>query len=64
MRTALKFPATIGDTATALGVSPQTLRYLELRGVVNPERDSSGRRLYLPDDIERIRTYRAVHGRK
>lgn len=43
----------IGDVATQLGLSPDTLRYFERRGIVPPPaRDDAGRRVY---------TDRAVH---
>lgn len=35
------------------------VRFLEKRGVLSPEKDSTGRRLYSASDAERIRAHRA-----
>jgi DNA-binding transcriptional MerR regulator len=58
------YPATISDAARLLGVSKASLLLYEKAGVVRPSRDSQGRRLYLPDDVQRVREYREQHGRK
>jgi len=44
----------IGKVAKEVGVSPQTIRGLELRGLISPERDWDGNRIFRPDDIPRI----------
>ena len=62
--TSPQYPKTIGCVAELFGVSPALLRVYEQQGLVQPERDSSGRRLYLPDDVERIRKYRKRFGSK
>jgi DNA-binding transcriptional MerR regulator len=46
----------IGAVARMLGITPSTLRTWEDRyGLVSPQRNGSGRRLYSHDDIERLR---------
>ena len=49
---------TISSAAHEVGVTPVTLRAYEARGVIVPERDSSGRRLYSDQDIEAARLFR------
>lgn len=52
---------TIGAVARALGLNPKTIRYYEGIGLVpEPQREgggwaSPGRRVYAPDEIERLR---------
>lgn len=46
---------TIGEVAEAVGVSPQTLRVWEAKGLVVPERSSGGQRLYAEDHVQRAR---------
>jgi DNA-binding transcriptional MerR regulator len=58
------FPQTIGDVARTFRVTPSLIRHYELIGVVKPARDSIGRRLYLPGDVERIAEYRNKLRRK
>src|SRR5947207_15644650 len=49
----------IGDIASACGVSPDTIRHYEARGVISAvPRDASGYRDYSPDLIERVRMIR------
>lgn len=46
----------IGAVARMLGITPSTLRTWEDRyGLVSPQRNGSGRRLYSHDEIERLR---------
>jgi DNA-binding transcriptional MerR regulator len=46
----------IGAVARMLGITPSTLRTWEDRyGLVSPQRNGSGRRLYSPDEIEQLR---------
>jgi len=45
-----------GDVAKGLGVSPDLIRRLELRGEIPPIlRDRAGQRRYSSADVERIR---------
>jgi DNA-binding transcriptional MerR regulator len=39
------------------------VRFLEKRGIVSPDRDSTGRRLYAPGDAQKIREHRAAAAR-
>jgi DNA-binding transcriptional MerR regulator len=51
--------------ATAVGVSPQTLRVWEAKGLLVPQRSPGGRRLYTQADLERasqIALLRRRHG--
>ncbi len=48
----------IGEAARRLGVHPMTLVLWEKRGIVSPERDSSGRRIFLGEDIARLKKER------
>ena len=45
---------TIGEVARRAGVSPSAIRYYESVGLVEPERRSSGRRLYGEVAVERL----------
>ncbi len=45
----------IGAVAREVGVSSQTIRSLELRGLISPRRDWDGNRVFSPDDIPKIR---------
>ncbi len=47
----------IGDIARALGVSRDTIRRLERRGLITAERDWAGHRRFSPTDLERVRTF-------
>ncbi len=46
----------IGDVARALGVSRDTIRRLERRGVVSPQRDWLGQRRFTEEDLAYLRT--------
>lgn len=49
----------IGEVASACGVSDDTVRHYEARGVIPPpERGANGYRRYPPETIDRIRTIR------
>jgi len=49
----------IGEVASACGVSVDTIRHYEARGVLpRCERDASGYRRYAPEAIERVRLIR------
>jgi len=45
----------IGELAKKLGVSPDTIRRLERRGVLVPDRDWAGHRRFSEADLERLR---------
>jgi DNA-binding transcriptional MerR regulator len=47
---------TIQEAAETTGWSPRMLRYVERVGLVEPERSSSGYRLYGPAALQRLRT--------
>ncbi|WP_297850439.1 TipAS antibiotic-recognition domain-containing protein [uncultured Corynebacterium sp.] len=54
---------TIGETAAMLGVTTKALRHWETLGLLEPERTSTGYRMYSDTDIERgaaIALYRGV----
>lgn len=44
---------TIGEAAEILGVTPKALRHWEALGLIQPERTSTGYRLYHASDLER-----------
>ncbi len=44
----------IGDTAARFGLDTHVLRHWEDKGLLQPERDGAGRRLYGDDDVVRI----------
>lgn len=46
---------TIGDVATEVGVSPQTLRVWEKQGLLVPDRTEGGQRRYGPEHVDRAR---------
>lgn len=49
----------IGELAKAAGVSPDTLRHYERKGVLRrPDRSANGYRAYAPDALERVRLVR------
>jgi DNA-binding transcriptional MerR regulator len=60
MRQAKSKPVFNGLSAAArlVGVSEQTLLRYSKVGIVNPDRDSTGRRLFTDADIERARAFR------
>ena len=45
----------IGVVAKILGVSCDTIRRLERRGLVKPGRDWAGHRRFSPNDLEQLR---------
>ena len=45
----------IGEAAAAVGVSPQTLRVWEAKGLLSPDRSAGGHRLYGPRALARAR---------
>lgn len=45
---------TISEVAERIGVSAHTLRYYERVGLLDVGRDYAGRRLYTPDDVDRV----------
>ena len=48
---------TIGMAARMTGVSIDTLRRCERRGVITPTRTASGQRIYSPQDLDRVRRH-------
>lgn len=49
----------IGEAARQSGVSIETIRYYEREGIVpRPARAENGRRLYAPQDVQRLRFIR------
>ncbi len=42
-------------TTEFIGVSVSKIRFLEAQGLVTPERSESGTRLFLPEDVDRLR---------
>lgn len=59
----IRTPQFFGLSAAArvLGIAETTLRRYTETGIVNPERDSSGRRLFTCADIEKAREYIERH---
>lgn len=56
---------TIGDVSSLVGVSAQTLRNWERKGLVTPSRSKGGHRMYAEEDVQRLfRTavFRRHHG--
>jgi MerR family copper efflux transcriptional regulator len=51
---------TIQEAAETTGWSPRMLRYVEQVGLVAAPRSSSGYRLYGPEELQRLRTLRAL----
>src|SRR3989338_8783270 len=49
---------TIGVASRAVGLSESALKRLEGRGIISPQRDCTGRRVYTPDEIDAVRKYR------
>jgi DNA-binding transcriptional MerR regulator len=47
----------VGAMARALGKSEDTIRDLERRGVIRARRDSAGRRIFRPDQLNRAREH-------
>ena len=52
----------ISIAAHMVGVHAQTLRYYERVGLVMPSRSEGKRRLYSPNDIDRLRRIKALTG--
>jgi DNA-binding transcriptional MerR regulator len=55
------FPKTrllIGELAKVVGVSADTLRHYERKGVIAPARSANGYRIYLAETIERVKLVR------
>ena len=54
----------IGEFSQELGVSPDTVRRLEKRGLLIAQRDWAGHRRFDPDDVARVRAllFRAKGG--
>lgn len=46
------------EAARRIGIAARTMLYYERTGIISPEKDSSGRRLYTESDIDAIRRYR------
>ena len=46
----------ISVAARMVELHPQTLRYYERMGLIQPHRSKGNRRLYSPGDVERLRT--------
>lgn len=59
----MKNPMTMNHAAQAAGISPSTLRYYEDKGVICPDRDSTGRRLFSDSDVKAVVEYRQQHSR-
>lgn len=56
---------TVGEVSEAAGVSPQTLRVWERKGLLIPRRSNGGQRLYTESDLERanhVALLRRRHG--
>jgi len=52
----------ISVAARLVGVHPQTLRYYENVGLVKPARSPGNKRLYSPNDIDRLREIHRLTG--
>jgi len=50
----------IAEVAQLVDLTPRAIRYYEGMGLLRPERSEGAYRLYEPDDIERLRTIRAL----
>ncbi|HUY64008.1 MAG TPA: MerR family transcriptional regulator [Acidimicrobiales bacterium] len=50
----------ISVAAELAGVHPQTLRFYERKGLIDPLRTGGGNRRYSPSDIERLRRVQAL----
>ena len=51
---------TIHEAAETTGWSSRMLRYIEREGLISPRRSRSGYRLYGPEELQRLRTLRAL----
>jgi DNA-binding transcriptional MerR regulator len=52
---------TTGTLARAAGISVESIRNLERKGVLAPRRDATGRRIFTISDLRRISVYRRRH---
>lgn len=55
---------TIRAAAEQAGLSPQTLRAYERAGLIKPERDSAGRRVFTPIDVAQARRVAAERAKR
>jgi DNA-binding transcriptional MerR regulator len=61
----IRFPLSIGDAASAIGVTPEALRYYVRQGVVTPIRFGRNQcRLYLPEHMAQIKKFRESIGKR
>lgn len=51
---------TIHEAAVTTGWSARMLRYVERAGLIEPHRSDAGYRLYGPEELQRLRTLRAL----
>ncbi len=51
---------TIHEAAVTTGWSARMLRYVERAGLIEPSRSDAGYRLYGPEELQRLRTLRAL----
>ena len=51
---------TIHEAAETTGWSSRMLRYIEREGLITPPRSDAGYRLYGPEQLQRLRTLRAL----
>lgn len=47
----------VGDLADILGITTAAVRFLESKGIIDPQKDESGRRLYGMEEIFRLLSY-------
>jgi DNA-binding transcriptional MerR regulator len=50
----------IAEVARLVDLTPRAIRHYEGMGLLSPERSDGSYRLYGPDDVERLRTIRAL----
>ncbi|MDI6773642.1 MAG: MerR family transcriptional regulator [bacterium] len=55
---------TSGTLARAAGLSVETIRNFEKRGILKPQRDQTNRRIYTDLDLVLIHTHRQARGDK
>lgn len=53
-------PLRVAEVARLVGLTPRAVRYYEGMGLLSPGRSQGAYRLYEPDDVERLRTIRAL----
>jgi len=51
---------TINQAAETTGWSPRMLRYIESAGLIEPQRNVSGYRIFGPGELQRLRTLREL----